>query len=128
MVAVFYILHRDWSREEADPTTEKREVEREREDRKRQKRIVKDSKRKEKVGEREREKRRCAQQILPRPPESISRTTPKSKRDEFTSPQSNPRLFRTRTIGLRPSSWARPEANRHKNQPKHLCTLIEPVQ
>ena len=63
MVAVFYILHRDWSREEADPTTEKREVEREREDRKRQKRIVKDSKRKEKVGEREREKRRCAQQL-----------------------------------------------------------------
>ena len=62
MVAVFYILHRDWSREEADPTTEKREVEREREDRKRQKRIVKDSKRKGKVREREREKRRCAQQ------------------------------------------------------------------
>ena len=59
MVAVFYILHRDWSREEADPTTEKREVEREREDRKRQKRIVKDSKRKEKVREREREATLC---------------------------------------------------------------------
>ena len=41
MVAVFYILHRDWSREEADPTTEKREVERER----RQKKTEKDSKR-----------------------------------------------------------------------------------